>query len=183
MVSAVWLSILFSMIQTRGLENVSVVNISDNMYARVDNNDGDLHWYNNDGAIEVFHIYLIVISNVWYYCGLYEGPQHKPNYQETDNVYYCPVDARTIQFTNIPLQLCTHYCVSEVQCSILSYHVNKRLCLLHKKSALRWWKSQSGCSVQLCCMGDENKNVYRDCPIKKTIPMLNGFRAWKEESI
>ena len=54
--------------------------------------------------------------------------------------YYCPADARTAQFANAPLHLCTHYCVSEFRCSMLSYYVNKRLCLVHNEICMEMVK-------------------------------------------
>ena len=48
------------------------------------------------------------------------------------NGYYCSADTNTVQFYYVPQHLCTHYCISIFQCSMLSYHVNKNLCLLHK---------------------------------------------------
>ena len=48
------------------------------------------------------------------------------------NGYFCSADTKTVQFSYVPLHLCTHYCSSIFQCSMLSYHVNKSLCLLHK---------------------------------------------------
>ena len=48
------------------------------------------------------------------------------------NGYYCSADTNTVQFYYVPQHLCTHYCISIFQCPMLSYHVNKSLCLLHK---------------------------------------------------
>ena len=46
---------------------------------------------------------------------------------------YCPADANTIQLFHVPHYICTHYCVSALQCSVLSYDVNEGLCLMHKE--------------------------------------------------
>ena len=47
--------------------------------------------------------------------------------------YYCPTDTKTIQLFHVPHYICTHYCVSVLQGAVLSYHVNKGLCLIHKE--------------------------------------------------
>ena len=46
--------------------------------------------------------------------------------------YYCPVDTNTVQLSRIPHHLCTHYCVSVLQCPMFSYHETKDLCTVHK---------------------------------------------------
>ena len=49
--------------------------------------------------------------------------------------YYCPADNRTV-FLSDARHVCTHYCVSEIQCSMLSYHMNGGLCMLHKETCV-----------------------------------------------
>ena len=48
------------------------------------------------------------------------------------NDFYCPADTGTIKLANVPLHVCTHYCISESQCPVLTYHPNRSLCLVHK---------------------------------------------------
>ena len=43
------------------------------------------------------------------------------------SVYHCPAGTRTVQLANVPLHLCTHHCVSEFRCYMLSNYVNKWL--------------------------------------------------------
>ena len=49
------------------------------------------------------------------------------------NGYVCPTDTKTANFSYIPQHLCTHYCISIFQCSMLSYYVKQSLCLVLKE--------------------------------------------------
>ena len=49
------------------------------------------------------------------------------------NGYHCPFDSGTVQLSHVPDYICTHYCVSRLQCPLMSYYVNKGICLLHKR--------------------------------------------------
>ena len=48
------------------------------------------------------------------------------------NGYSCPTANRTTEHSNVPHHLCSHHCVSVGQWSMLSYHINKAVCLLYK---------------------------------------------------
>ena len=48
------------------------------------------------------------------------------------NGYSCPTANRTTEHSNVPHHLCSHHCVSVVQWSMLSCHINKAVCLLYK---------------------------------------------------
>ena len=60
--------------------------------------------------------------------------------------YYCPVDTTTIQFAHVTHLLCTHYCVSVFQCSVLPYHVDKSMCLMHREVCTEMVKWQGTCA-------------------------------------
>ena len=43
--------------------------------------------------------------------------------------YYCPTVSKTVQLSNTSRHLCTHYCVSVIQCPVFSYHETKGMCM------------------------------------------------------
>ena len=47
--------------------------------------------------------------------------------------YYCTSDTNTVQLSNVPYHLCTHYCISVWQCPMLSYYENKAMCLVYRE--------------------------------------------------
>ena len=58
------------------------------------------------------------------------------------NGYYCPADTRTVKFSYVSHQYCTHYCVSMIQCSMFYYHVNKSMCFVHKQVCVEMVKDK-----------------------------------------
>ena len=47
--------------------------------------------------------------------------------------YYCPADSKTVQLSNISRHLCTHYCVSVMQCPVFSYHETTGMCMAQRE--------------------------------------------------
>ena len=66
----------------------------------------------------------------------------KPITKKLINGYYCPTVRTTVQLFRVPHHICTHHCISVMQCSVLSYYVDKRLCLMHKEVCLEMTKDK-----------------------------------------
>ena len=47
--------------------------------------------------------------------------------------YYCPIDSKTVRFYRVSRHQCTQYFVSVLQCSVLSYHETKGMCMAHSE--------------------------------------------------
>ena len=58
------------------------------------------------------------------------------------NGYFCPADETTVQLFHVPHHICTHHCVSVLQCSVLSHYVDKRMCLMHKEVCIEMVKDK-----------------------------------------
>ena len=56
--------------------------------------------------------------------------------KKVSNSYYCPSDIRTFYLSHVSRHVCTHYCVSELWCSMLSYHMDGGVCILHKENCV-----------------------------------------------
>ena len=84
--------------------------------------------------------------------------------------YYCPADARTVQFANVPLHLCTHYCVSEFRCSMLSYYVNKGLCLVHNEICMEMVKDTQLIFSSIMLYGRQKQECISWLPFQGNIP-------------
>ena len=47
--------------------------------------------------------------------------------------YHCPTDVTTMQLKHVTHHICTHYCISVLQCPLYTYSVERSICFAHKE--------------------------------------------------
>ena len=86
------------------------------------------------------------------------------------NGYYCPSDTQTFYLSHVPRHVCTHYCVSEVQCSMMSYHVNRGICMIHKENCVVMVQSTEQVFSYMMLYRQQNHGCISWLPYGGSIP-------------
>ena len=93
-----------------------------------------------------------------------------PIYKKLIDGYYCHADTTTIQLCRVTHHICTHYCVSVFQCSMLSYHVDKSMCFMHREVCMEIMKDKEHVWSSIILYEPPKKGCNSWLPYQGSIP-------------
>ena len=90
--------------------------------------------------------------------------------KKTIEGYYCPVDTKTVQLSHVSRHVCTHYCVTVLQCAMLSYHETKGMCMLQREICLEMVQSTGQVFSSIILYGSTKQECITWLPYPGSVP-------------
>ena len=116
------------------------------------------------------HIYIVLLFLIFRTMAYAKNLRTDLIVKEVPNGYYCRPDNRTVQLSHVPGHLCNHYCVSEFQCSMLSYHVNGGVCMVYTDICVEMMEDREQVSSYILLNRPRNHRCISWLPYQGVIP-------------
>ena len=90
--------------------------------------------------------------------------------KKTIDGYYCPVDTKTVQISHVSRHLCTHYCVTVLQCPVFSYYETKGMCMLQREICLEMVQGTGQVFSSIIVYGSTKQECITWLPYPGSVP-------------
>ena len=87
------------------------------------------------------------------------------------NGHHCPTETGMVKLSDVPLYLCTHYCISELQCSMLSFHVNNGVCMVHEEVCVEVVQATEQVLSYIMLAGPQHRDCISWLPYQGIVPI------------